>query len=145
MIICAMTLEHHPVSWRAVLPSTVRSLCSDRPNLLSASVPRSLLCFHILTNSFFRSSFLLTFIQTAGGYTPLDEQLSEPILEATLANSSRANTLVAPSAPHAAATVRWRGRSRCGTLCVHLLHSIARHLRFEGLRGCTCSLFCLTA
>jgi hypothetical protein len=44
----------------------------------------SLLCFHILTNSFSRNLFLLTLIQIAGGCTSLAAQLAEPILEPRL-------------------------------------------------------------
>ena len=55
----------------------------------SSALPEiSPLCFHILTNSFCRNFFPLIFMQIAGGCGPLAEQLAEPILEPTLANSN---------------------------------------------------------
>jgi len=83
MVAYAVTLAFDPPSPHCV-PSPARCLVrstgrrSSRAGgnigdqgavLLPAHVLLPLLCFHILTNSFFRSSFVLTFIQIAGGVT----------------------------------------------------------------------------
>jgi len=91
-----VTLEHHSAFFSPLYPSPLGFLSSlfrrsDPPSMPSGSVPRSLLCFDTLTNPFSRSSFLLTFLQTAGGCHPATEQISKPKLELEAANSSSIN------------------------------------------------------
>jgi len=70
--------------------SAQRSCFHSLPHSSTTS-QKSPLCFHILTNSFSCSSFILTFIQIARGCHPADEQIVEPQLEPRIANSNPAN------------------------------------------------------
>ena len=99
-----MTLALHPAFSGAMRPSPSRPRCSlfQRSNLRAlplANAPRPLLCFDTLTNSFSRSSFVLTFIQIAGGCHPGAEQISKPKLEPKPVNSRPTNSF--PSKPSA--------------------------------------------
>ena len=95
-----MTLNHRPAFSIPAFPSppVLYLLCerSDPRFALSETASRPPLCFHTLTNSFFRSSFLLTSIQIAGGCHPVVAQIVEPKLELNPANSSPINLSSVP-------------------------------------------------
>ena len=96
MVTCTVAVALHPAFVGAVPRRPSRPVCSrfPRSNLRALLAPTSflsLLCFHTLTNSFPRSSFLLTLIQIAGGCHPVAQQLYEPKLEPRLAISNPIN------------------------------------------------------
>ena len=76
MLRCSVTLEHHPASLNALSlwsfpPIGSIFQRSDHRSLPAVNVFRPPLCFHTLTNCFSRSSFTVTFLQTAGGCPPI--------------------------------------------------------------------------